>query len=141
MRRQRGPEEGKRGPRRLWPNAMILASIRYLAKELKRTPSAREINASEHCPSEMLVRLRFGSINTAIHAAGLPPHVPGGRKREHRATVEKSNHRWMLATIDPAKARAITESKMAHWGFRSPARNEVTRPQALPSHPSTRRTA
>jgi hypothetical protein len=94
---------------------MIFASLRYLAGEIGHSPSAREVTDSEHCPSAALIRMRFGTFNAAIRAAGLEPMAPGGKWIRRRRSVERSNHRWVLATIDPEKARAITDAKRRYW--------------------------
>lgn len=105
----------KKGPPRVWTEAMIIQGLQYLARELGRTPSARDVVRSEHTPSDALIRLRFGTFNNAIRAAGLTPRVRGGTWRDNRREPDWSNHRWVMPRIDPAKAKAITEQKRRYW--------------------------
>lgn len=108
----------KPGRKTFWTHAAILQAIRVLGKELGHTPSAREIAASPDCPSERLVRMKFGSLCTAAKLAGLAPNRSGGQRVKVRRRVERSNHVWVLPPICPKKAAEITAAKAAHWGIR-----------------------
>ena len=92
---------------------MIVASLQQLAAKLGRSPTSREVNEAsrEECPAADLCRIRFGTFNHALQAAGLDPR-PVGFTVANQAWDKR---RWVVPAIDPLRAAAITEAKKAFW--------------------------
>lgn len=54
-----------------WDNQSLLDSLKRLATQLGRVPTARDINASREAPSAAIYIQRFGSLREARQEAGL----------------------------------------------------------------------
>jgi hypothetical protein len=53
-------------------NEDLLIGLQRLARQLRRSPTRREIDRSSLCPSTWVYYARFGSLRAAFAAAGLP---------------------------------------------------------------------
>lgn len=76
--------DSMRGPKRIYPDHAIIGSLQVWAMQHGRSPSMREWSGP---PSAMILKIRFGSWNNALSAAGLSLN-PYKRQRTLAECVE-----------------------------------------------------
>lgn len=105
-------------PRRFATREELLGLLRELGDELRRPPSARDIDEHKgHMPSKSLYWHTFGSLTNALREAGFD--VPVGEERLERAVEQGAALARTLGRLpkfaDWAAARKEDESLLTEW--------------------------
>lgn len=98
----------KGGRPRLLGTDTALEALRDLARRLGHSPTTEELVRDRLTPSDGFYVRRFGSLAAAYRKAGLERRPPGGQ-------IIHGRRKETAYSIDPEKARQITEAKKAYW--------------------------
>jgi hypothetical protein len=114
----RAKREAGLAPRRFATKDELLAQLAALGQELGRTPTGRDLDErGAAVPSKSLYWHRFGSLSSALRAAGFD--VPGREERAERALVEGEELSHRLGRLprfsDWQRACRRRRSMLSEW--------------------------